>query len=689
MLPLVGVEAIVEGLSGFVSDIGAINASVKGLGDDINQYLGNNAISGAIDWITNAFGNLGREILNVAEVALGTMLRDAIEWAITQLGNLVGTAYDAATAFQVLEIRLQGINLQDGIDSGLSYTDAMAQAVQVTKEQLDWIQLLAVATPFTISDISNIYVLARNYGFADDEAKKLVMSVNDFTAGMGLTGTAAESVIQNFGRMISRGKITTQVMTYMARGAFVPLADIEKRMADNMGITTEELVKQIGTLEGIPADEFVKAFEQMTSGEERFIGASGRLGKTFLAAGENIVDFIARSVIGKQIILPILDMLGARMSSLVDQFVSFNTAGEITKTDKWDKIIDIATRIGAAFSDIVTQIFNFLPSAGSLADTIISVFDSIATWLETHKDDVVSFFMSIVAAIKDIALWITKNVVPAFDTISKWVGDNGPLIQEFFSTLVGIIGDVLQSLLGVGTELNGESGLMGFLDALKNVMQWIIDNRESITNFVIAITNMWLGMELIKFSLLTIFDILGWAWANPFDALQLGLELFVGLLAATATNMIEFMARIFGTGNPEKMSPWEELGRNAMQGIINGLWSMAQDLDSALYWLMSNALAWAMDVWSEHSPSKEFEKIGMMGIQGLIEGINNMGSAVNSSIGNVMGGALGAGYSGATAAASTVSNSVSTTNNFSLAINSNANSEPIISDFKTLSAMTG
>lgn len=529
----VGVEAIVAGLVGFLGDIDKVGSAISGLKAPASD------LEAAFGTVTDVLAGFGREILNVAETALGMLLRDAIDWAIGQLKDLAQAIYDAGSQFQTLSLRLQGINLQDAINSGMDYVDAMNQAIDVTKEELLWMQEIAVATPFNLTDIANIYTLARTYGFTNEEAQKLTMSVNDFTAGMGLTGDAAERVTRDFGMMISRGKITTQVMTYMARGAFVPIADLEERMAKNMGITVQELVKMISTTQGVPADEFVKAFEEMTGSEERFIGASGRLGRTFQAAGNNIIDLI-RSIGGLNIMKPILDVLGSSLASFVDQFVLFDEQGNILKTKKWDALVDAASKIGEGISKIITGILNLMPSTETIANILIGGVQGLASWIDKNGPGVVEFFRQlkdmifgqtqassgqlafqgnalsemrqngiqpttpafsgVLNTIKDIKTfadglivdfgkitdWIDKNVIPRFDQIKKWITDNKPLIDNVFGALGNIVNTVVSDLLGTGGKgdrYSKNNGLAGFLATIQIILQWVIDHQTEIATF--------------------------------------------------------------------------------------------------------------------------------------------------------------------------------------------------------------
>lgn len=409
----VGVELIVEGLAAFTSDMSKAKSVL------VDMVPGGNLVSNMFSSLGDIISGFVGGALRVLEFTLGNLIADAIEAVIDSLKRLVSQTIQAGSEFQTLSIRLNGLNLQDAIDSGKSYETAIKQAVSVTKEQLNWLQQLSAATPFDATAIANAYTLARSYGFVDDEARKLTKDITDFTAGMGLSNDHIERVITNLGQMVQRGKVTSTEMRDLARGAFLPLDDVLKRMAANMGVSEQALTKMISTAEGVDPNEFIKAFEQMVEEEPRFIGAAGRLGRTFEAAKNNVLDMV-RSIGGLNIIKPILDVLGEHVASLVDQFVSFNAQGELIHTEKWDKLVDAAGNLGKALSGVLDELLGMLPSSEGFADGVISGLNRVSDWLTSHKGDIVAW-------VRSAAQWINSTLVPAIISLKNWLfGINNP-----------------------------------------------------------------------------------------------------------------------------------------------------------------------------------------------------------------------------------------------------------------------
>lgn len=738
----VGVEAVVEGLQSFLGDMGQVNSALNGLrpsGTLLEQMFQS---------VSSAIGGFGREVLNVVETTLGVMLRDAIEFLIGKLGELVGAIIDTGNEFQTLKIRLTGLNLNETADGVKTFTQAMSEAQAMTASELEWLQNLGAATPFDPAKIADTYTQARAFGFAADEAKRLTRDIIDYTAGMGLSNETLFLVIQNMGQMVQRGKITGTEIRDLARGSFLPLADVLGRVAKNMGITVKELTQKISTPEGIPAQEFVKAFEQMVEEEPRFIGAAGRLSRALVPAAENVKELFT-SIFGLNVATPVFDVLGERVASFTDQFVYFNEQGDLIKTDKWDQLVTAATNLGKALSTIIADILGFLPTSATLADNMISGVQGLSDWVTAHREEIVGFFRGVVdmianqlvpfvrdqliPAIAGFGQWIFDNspaimaffagvgdiiqntlvpfvrdqLVPAFNRISDWVNTNKPTIDEFFASLGTIITDVITQLTGATVDTD-QSFLTTLLNLLKDFMQFVIDNKDKIADWLALLIKIAVAVQVI----ITVFNIvIGVILAVG------GVLLSVAAVISFVISVVAFFASGVGfailmiTGFAAVISTfvkntqrnfdqlrnfdWAGIGTAIVQGIGNAVSSAANWLASVVRDAVLNAYNAALAALGISSPSKLFMEIGAYTMEGFAQGVQKYA--------NVAAGAMTTAMQQVAAPAVTMpgiiqsvvaqggGGSVSTTNNrnYNLTVNSSANTEPIVQDFNMMQSLAG
>lgn len=838
-LPLAGVEAIVEGLSSFQGDIRKMNSSLDSIRPQ--STLLQNAVSGAWEMM----GNFGREILNVAEYALGKILADAIEWAITKLGELASATLEAGQEFQTLELRLQGLNVDALTKSGLAYNEATKEATKLTKEQLEWLQKLAAQTPYDNTDISNIYTLARTYGFADDQAKELTESVVDFASGMGLGGETLERVIMNLGQMVQRGKITSTEMRDLARGAFLPLDDILQRIADDLNASgkgladnsedvakakekladyndqmevllqrqaeftdkTKESVKMklanqiedlqqkidettasMGDLQassgkltvkdimaeiskpggGLPAQLFIDAFNEMVKGEDRFKGASERMAKTFQAASDNALDMV-KSIGGLNVVKPILDVIGAKLSSFISLFTD--------NPQRWNQLTAAATRVGEAISSIVESLFDLLPSTGDLANRVVQTVNGVADWITAHKEDIINFFKGIGDTIQNKVIpWIQDHLVPAFQEIMAWVDKNGPLIWQFF----GALGDIIGTVFGNLTQNMNGGGTGSFLESLTAIMQYIVENKDKIAEWAEILVRAFIAFEVLAtvwtvignaiitlitslISLGALFVTitavasslgpiltaigafitgglvpavailvagLGWlslgfvaaiaglkAWQFAFEtifpAVLEVVKLILNAIITEVTFRMQALVAIwtrgveavqdvmwsleeFVTERIDKMklaftdiAAWVDIGEAIIGGVARGIYTAAGSLITAVLSVAMDAVDAAKTFLGIQSPSKLFAGIGEMTMEGFAEGIQNAAGVAASAMQSAMSQVSAPAVTMSAAAASASGNTYNNESNYNLNIQSSANTEPIMQDFKMLQALQG
>lgn len=361
--------------------------------DSIRKLVSPTNILGSVfGGLGNIISNLASGALRTLEYALGTLIANAISYVVDQIKELISATIEAGKEFQTLELRLNTLNFNALTESGMDANAATEESIRLTKEQLSWLQKLAAQTPYDNTDISNVYTLARGYSFNDKEARKLTETIVDFTSGMGLGNTEIVRIIKNFGQMRQLGKVTQRDLNDLATGAFVPVNDILAKMRVSTGLAGDAFDEFRTSGEGV--DLFLNTFTELVEG--RFGGSAQKMAKTFGAATDNLKDFV-KSIVGLNIVKPILDVLGSRLAGFMD---------ELTSETRWDTIVAIATRIGTSLSGIITEIVQLAPDAKGVADGVVSALEGIADWIDQHANDIVEF-------VQDSARWIREELVPA------------------------------------------------------------------------------------------------------------------------------------------------------------------------------------------------------------------------------------------------------------------------------------
>jgi len=649
----VGVEAVVKGLTSFVSDIGKLNSSLKSIEPS------GNIVTRTLEGVSNAFSGLAGFMGRVAEVALGVLVRDAFNAIVNGLKEIISSTIEAGNEFQILGLRLERLNFNTAIAQSNNLEEATVRATKATREQLSWVQKLAATTPYDFQDIANVFTLARSYGFADTEAKGLTEDITDFAAGMGLGNTEIERIVVNMGQMVQQGKVTQREMNDLARGAFVPVNDVLKQMQKNTGLTGKAFDKFKSSTKGVNA--FMTAFSQIV--QQRFTGASEQMARTFKGATDNVKDFI-KSIFGFGVVTPILDKVGGKIADVLATLTSPGNFAAISLS---------VQRFGTAISDLIGELLGLGDvDTGNITQRILQGFNRATKWIETHKDDIINFFLNVKDTIKGVfdaakngdlggvfaALGVPQEtidkitgfkdtIVETFNTIKGWIDENKPTIDEFFGTLGEIVGTVIENLTGKGIDTSG--GLQGLLDGITTFMQFVIDNKDKIADWTTKLLELWGALQLIQFVLSLImppilavvggflglmgaiigfisvaailFNPLTWL-ITAFALIGLGIGGLIGLTAALVEN--------WDKAGPLLGAIWEaikstilDIFSNLVEGIANGFarwWELTTtNLQNIYQYFFSsfNSIADLLD------PMKWWA-LGQKMIEGLTKGIEEM-----------------------------------------------------------------
>lgn len=708
----VGVQAIVAGLSSFLGDMKKIDSSIKDL------IPGSNLLSRAFEGVGSVVQWLTGSVFRVLEYTLGNLIAGAIRDIISEIKELISATIEAGSEFQSLEIRLRNFNLNTLIEAGQDYATASQDAIAATKEQLTWLQKLAATTPYDLTDIANVFTLARSYGFASEKSKTMTESITNFAAGMGLGNTEIERIIVNFGQMVQQGKVTQREMNDLARGAFVPVNDVLRVMQEQTGLTGSAFDDFRNSAEGVEA--FMVAFETLAS--QRFAGATTAMAQTWKGATDNVKDFI-KSLFGLNVVKPVLDVLGKNIAEFINAF----TSGQ-----RWEAMVNATTRIGNTLSEIITHVMHLGAGAEGMADRFLSAVESVADWLEAHQGDIQQWLEDGIAWIRNVAipkliefkdfLFGTDTRKSAIRSLIDWlIGVGVPFIQNqvvpVFETLVYIIKSLapalepLQNLfLAVGGVIAAAFGAKEPKDFATFVNEVLVPAINGLTNFINnnraalalllqaflafavigSIIALFVSMtvKVIAFTatLLTLIPVLMTQIPNAVSHMATMVVSMFNFIQTAISNMISNAIGAILRGD------WAGAGRSIIQGLYNGIVGSAGIIFNAMVSIAKQALAaakWALGI---KSPSREFFRIGEQLMQGFASGI----TATADLAAKAMQGATAATISiGAMAPArlagamapGTVSNN--TTYNFSQTINTSAKTEPIIADFEMMRSMAG
>jgi len=386
---------------------------------------------------------------------------------------------------------------------------------------------------------------------------------------------------------------------------------IMQMLADEYGVTAEEMSKMVSRGE-VDAERFRAALEKNVGGAalesgnttrgafKNMMAALSRLGlvfvedgvagaKTFFNEVTVILDGLAERV--KPWVASIneslggaftIDGFGERFLEGFDRLVAAIASGPIPQMlaalqPVLPAILEVAQVIGGALGDAFREVGEalapILPEiAQTLADAVVQLAPSLADLLVAILPLVPSL-VELLAALVPIATSIVSFLLPALQWLVEWVSGNFEAFSTFFDLLSGDI-----SMLDFASRMMSLEGPFG------------------------AVVK-WLGDLAFQFGY----------WAGS-----------VGVAVGKVINFVSSLPSRISAAVALLPSLLVGVGRDMIQGLINGISSMVSAAVAAVKNVGGQMLAGVKATLGIHSPSRVFrDQVGKMVGLGLLAGIED------------------------------------------------------------------
>lgn len=298
---------------------------------------------------------------------------------------------------------------------------------------------------------------------------------------------------------------------------------------------------------------------------------------------------------------------------------------------------------------IVEFVSNILQMIQELApqffDTIGTIFTEIVQFLQEHIPEVIELvstvLQSILTAIQENAPKIGDTFLSLLDTVLNVIETAIPKIVK---TLLSLLSQLLEHLAEYVPKMANAA-----LEIIKGFLKAIADHIKDITkaaidivvNFIKGITDKIDDVVDAAFKLVIgfieglakaiednhddLFEAIGHLITAIVEAIVDG----VADLAKAAQDLISgFIAEFDLKKVAEDLG---KIGENLIQGIIDGITGVAQNLIDTAGNIAGNVLGIFTDTWDEHSPSKKGHTIGNYLGVGVAGGISSSASDVEKA----------------------------------------------------------
>lgn len=650
-------QTISTGVTLPILGIGA--ASVKVAMDFESQMDKVGAVAGAtakeMDVLSQTALDLGANTSKSAsEVAAGMGELAAMGFTVTEIIGAMPGVISAAEASgsdmaQTAEVMAASLNIFGlKASEATKVADILAMTANISAASLTDMQYAlkyagppAAALGVSLEETSAAIGIMTNAGMKGEQAGTTLRG-----ALLGLLDPSEE----NSKRMNTMGIAITD-----AQGNFVGLANLVNNLTESMEGQTD--TQKAATLSALVGKEAVSGMlslmkagpdtiNKMTKSLEDSGGASENTAKKMRDNLKGALDELggtletAAITIGT-ILKPTILALAEAIQSLVDKFQNFSPAGQ--------KMILIVGAIAAAIGPVLIVLGFLASSIGS----IISLFGVVSGAIATAGGAAAVFGTVLAALTGPVAIVIAAIVgivailVLAYNKIDwfrEGVDGAWKKIKEATAIAFGAIKQTINSIIG---------GVVTFVKSQLDVFKAFWDENGA---FISASVKAYFGqikstiemvMGIIKGIFQIVFPVIEAVVKNTFEAIKLVISVAINLVLGIIQTVMKILQgdwkgawdTILQTlkniwGNVEtylKNINLAQTGKNIIQGLIDGIGSMASAVMDKVKGIVDgikNAITGAMDI---HSPSRVTLGYGVNIGQGLINGIEQMNSRVRSS----------------------------------------------------------
>ena len=154
--------------------MGVQRVGTKLVAEGADEYIRN------MDRASGTTDRFSKTLKGIGLVAAGVAVAKAFS-------GIVREAVGATAAYEQLQMSMTSLVAKEirNADQTLSMTDAMGKASARAEDLLQWIQELAIKSPFSQEGVASAFRTALAYGFTSEEAQRLTAATIDFATATG------------------------------------------------------------------------------------------------------------------------------------------------------------------------------------------------------------------------------------------------------------------------------------------------------------------------------------------------------------------------------------------------------------------------------------------------------------------------------------------------------------------------
>jgi TP901 family phage tail tape measure protein len=567
--------------------------------------------------------------VSVADI-MGGGLEGALSLATAGELELADAAEIASTALNAF--KSDGLTVINAADLLAGAANASATSVGELKYGLSMVSAVAAGVGLSFQDTTTALAAFANNGLKGSDAgtslKTMLLNLSPATEG-------ASTAMQELGLLTEEGNSKF----YDANGSIRSLGEIAELLKTQLaGLTDEQRQLAMKTMFGTDAIRAANIlYKEGADGINKMYGEMSKVTSAEVAAEKmnNVKGRIEElkgaietmSIAIGNALLPVIDKLVAGMQWLVDKFNALPGYMQTT--------LAVLAALTAAFLLIVGPILIMVAMIPAITAGFTAIAGAVGVTAGALAG-IIGIVLGVVAALVaiGIGLVVAYNKVEWFrdmvDAAWAWIKDVWNTALEFISGIVKSVMSAVASFIG---------------DRLNDIKSWWSENGQAIMELaksawsvIKGIIQTYLGYISMVFQ--TVFPIIvgvvkvAWAVIQAVFSTVINVILgFIGFWAKIFTGDVKgamnTVKNTFSTIWNNIVSIFKginlaEIGRNIVQGLVNGIKSMASAVGNAVSGIAKAIPAKIKSFLGIHSPSRVLMELGEFTGEGFVKGIGSM-----------------------------------------------------------------
>lgn len=352
----------------------------------------------------------------------------------------------------------------------------------------------------------------------------------------------------------------------------------------------------------------------------------------------NMIALAATIGVAVAVIGPLALGIGALVSVLgaILSPIGLIIAGVVALGAAWvTNFGGIRTTTEEIFGAVQTKIQDVIDTVGPYVESFVS---TVTGWFEENwpqiQSTVETVFNAVSAVVNTVVSEVSGFIEQEFGLIISWVQENWPLIQRTIETVLNTIWDVISGIVADIQRLWEQHGenIMRVVRTIWETIKTIVDSAIKIVLGIVkavmqAINGDWEGAwETIKTTVTTV-------WENIKGVIEKWINLAKDVIEDVLQKISDWVNDKLQEIKQWFENRWNEIiaflqsidlvqiGKDIIQGLIDGIISMAQGVIDSVIGVINDAIAAAKRLLGISSPSKlAASEIGVPIIKGIIMG---------------------------------------------------------------------